>query len=148
MNLLRRGFEPCWRAIRIVTKRRDFYWQILPELWAYAANRIGEVADTVVDIDRAMKAGFNWELGPFEMWDAAGFVDTVEKMRARGQAIPPVVERMVSAGVTSWYRNEGGEFFDVASGEYRPVVEPPGMWSVARVETGARSGREKSRCIA
>ena len=97
----------------------NFYWQILPELWAYAANRIGEVADTVVEIDRAMKAGFNWELGPFEMWDAAGLVDTIETMRRRGQAVPPSVERMVSAGVTSWYRNERGEFFDVASEEYQ-----------------------------
>jgi 3-hydroxyacyl-CoA dehydrogenase len=120
-----------------------FYWQILPELWAYAANRIGEVADTVVDIDRAMKAGFNWELGPFEMWDAAGFVETVERMRARGQMIPPVVERMVSAGVTSWYHNEGGEFFDIASGEYRPVVEPAGTWSVARAKR-ARGVVEKN----
>ncbi len=112
----------------------EFYWQILPELWAYAANRIGEVADTVVDIDRAMKAGFNWELGPFEMWDAAGFIDTIEVMRRRGQTIPPAVERMESAGVTSWYRNAGGEFFDIASGEYRPVMEPSGTWSVARAK--------------
>jgi 3-hydroxyacyl-CoA dehydrogenase len=111
-----------------------FYWQVLPELWAYAANRIGEVADSVVDIDRAMKAGFNWELGPFEMWDAAGFVDTIETMRRRGQAIPGVVERMVSGGVTSWYRSQGEEFFDVAAGEYRPVAEPQGTWSVARAK--------------
>jgi 3-hydroxyacyl-CoA dehydrogenase len=120
-----------------------FYWQILPELWTYAANRIGEIADTVVDIDRAMKAGFNWELGPFEMWDAAGFVDTVETMRRRGQIVPPAVERMVSAGVTAWYRNNGGEFFDVASGEYRPVVEPPGMWSIASAKR-ARGVVEKN----
>ncbi|HZC44517.1 MAG TPA: 3-hydroxyacyl-CoA dehydrogenase family protein, partial [Acidobacteriaceae bacterium] len=77
------------RALLAADPERDkaarFYWQTLPELWAYAANRIGEVADTLVDIDRAIKAGFNWELGPFEMWDAAGFVDTVEAMRRRGQ---------------------------------------------------------------
>ncbi|HVA17042.1 MAG TPA: 3-hydroxyacyl-CoA dehydrogenase family protein, partial [Candidatus Dormibacteraeota bacterium] len=126
------------RALLAANPDRDqaakFYWQILPELWAYAANRIGEVADTVVDIDRAMKAGFNWELGPFEMWDAAGFVDTIEMMRRRGQTVPPAVERMLSGGVTSWYRNEGGEFFDIESGEYRPVVEPQGTWSVARAK--------------
>lgn len=124
------------RALLAANPERDkaarFYWQILPELWAYAANRIGEVADTVVDIDRAMKAGFNWELGPFEMWDAAGFVDTIEMMRRHGQTISPAVERMLSAGVTSWYRNYGSEFFNIASGEYRPIVEPLGTWSVAR----------------
>ena len=111
-----------------------FYWQILPELWAYAAHRIGEVADSVVDIDRAMKAGFNWELGPFEMWDAAGFVETVEKMRARGLAIPEAVERMIASGVSSWYRKQSEEFFDIASKEYQPVVEPSGTWSVARAK--------------
>jgi 3-hydroxyacyl-CoA dehydrogenase len=129
---------PRIRALLAANPDRDqaarFYWQILPELWTYAANRIGEAADTVIDIDHAMKAGFNWELGPFEMWDAAGFVDTVEAMRRRGQIVPPAVERMISAGVTSWYRNEGREFFDVASGQYRPVVEPPGVWSVARAK--------------
>ncbi len=126
------------RALLAADPDRDvaakFYWQILPELWAYAANRIGEVADSVVEIDRAMKAGFNWELGPFEMWDAAGFVDTVEKMRRRGQTIPHVVEGMMSGGVSSWYRNHGGEFFDIASGTYRAVVEPRGTWNVARAK--------------
>ena len=115
-------------------KAARFYWQILPELWAYATNRIGEVADTVVEIDRAMKAGFNWELGPFEMWDAAGFVETVEKMRARGQAIPKTAETMLAAGITSWYRNQGAEFFDVPSSAYRPVVEAPGMMTLARIK--------------
>ena len=126
------------RALLAGNPERDkaarFYWQILPELWAYAANRIGEVADTVVEIDRAIKAGFNWEFGPFEMWDAAGFVETVEKMRARGHAIPKIAETMLSAGVTCWYRNQGAEFFDIALGEYRPAVETSGMVTVAKVK--------------
>ena len=115
-------------------KAARFYWQILPELWAYAANRIGEVADTVVEIDRAMKAGFNWEQGPFEMWDAAGFAETAEKMRARGQRIPAVAETMLAAGVSCWYRNQGAEYFDVSEGAYRPMAEAPGMMTVARVK--------------
>lgn len=115
-------------------KAAKFYWQILPELWAYAANRIGEVADTIVDIDRAMKAGFNWELGPFEMWDAAGFVETVEKMHARGQAIPRIVEAMLTSDIRSWYRNQGTEFFDVFSDTYRPVIEAAGTMTVARTK--------------
>ena len=111
-----------------------FYWRILPELWTYATNRIGEVADTFVEIDRAMKAGFNWELGPFEMWDAAGFAETIEKMRARGQAIPKLVETMLAAGNTGWYRDQGEKFFDVRSGTYRDVVETPGTMTVARIK--------------
>src|SRR5262249_18008448 len=53
-------------------KAAQFYWTSLSELWTYAANRIPEISDTVVEIDRAMRTGFNWEMGPFEMWDAAG----------------------------------------------------------------------------
>jgi 3-hydroxyacyl-CoA dehydrogenase len=114
------------------SKASQFYRRILPELWAYAANRIGEVADTLVDIDRAMRAGFNWELGPFEMWDAAGVAATVEKMRAAGQPIPAAVEKLLGAGGDSWYRNEGREYFDPASGRYKPVPEISGQRSVAQ----------------
>jgi 3-hydroxyacyl-CoA dehydrogenase len=109
-----------------------FYWQVLPELWAYAANRIGEVAETIVEIDRAMQAGFNWELGPFAMWDVAGVPETVATMRAMGLAIPPAVEKLLASGGTSWYRAEGGEFFDVESGAYRPVDQNPELARVAR----------------
>lgn len=114
------------------SKETQFYWRILPELWAYAANRIGEVADNLVDIDRAMRAGFNWELGPFEMWDAAGVRATVEKMRAAGIPIPAAVEKLRTAGGDGWYRNEGREYFDPASGSYMPVPEAPGHASVAQ----------------
>ncbi|MHB8301570.1 MAG: 3-hydroxyacyl-CoA dehydrogenase/enoyl-CoA hydratase family protein [Acidobacteriaceae bacterium] len=126
------------RALLAGNPERDkaarFYWHILPELWAYAANRIGEVADNIVDMDRAMKAGFNWELGPFEMWDAAGVSATVEKMRARGQAVPAVVEKMLASGGTSWYRSGGREFFDVESATYLPVAQTPGLRTLATIQ--------------
>ncbi len=114
-------------------KAARFYWQILPELWAYAANRVGEVADTILDIDRAMRAGFNWELGPFEMWDAAGVSSTVDKMRARGQAVPAAVEKLLGSSGDSWYRKQGGEFFDVTSGAYQAVPKTAGIATVAHI---------------
>ena len=112
-------------------KAAKFYWQALPELWAYAANRIGEVAQSIVEIDRAMKAGFNWELGPFEMWDAAGFVEVTGKMRAAGLPIPAAAEALLTAGGESWYRNDGEEFFDPRNGEYVPVHRNPQLAPVA-----------------
>jgi 3-hydroxyacyl-CoA dehydrogenase len=108
-----------------------FYWQALPDLWAYAANRIGEVTETIVDIDRAITAGFNWELGPFALWDAAGVPQTVEKMRAAGAAIPPAVEKLLASGGDAWYRAQGTYYFDVKAGDYRPVPENPELFSVA-----------------
>ena len=102
-------------------KATSFYRAMLSELLLYAANRIGEVSQTLVEIDRAMRAGFNWELGPFEMWDAAGVPETIERMRAAGMTLPLSVERLLVAGGTSWYRKGGDEFFDPASGAYKPV---------------------------
>ncbi len=108
-----------------------FYWKVLPELWSYAANRIGEVTETLVDIDRAMTSGFNWELGPFAMWDAAGMVAVVEKMRSLAMPIPASVEKLLAAGGKSWYRANGAEYFDVPTGSYRPVKRNPEHASLA-----------------
>jgi 3-hydroxyacyl-CoA dehydrogenase len=58
-----------------------FLWSALSDLWTYSANRIPEISDSIVEIDRAMRLGFNWELGPFELWDAAGVEATVERMK-------------------------------------------------------------------
>jgi 3-hydroxyacyl-CoA dehydrogenase len=111
-------------------KVAKFYWTVLPELWTYAANRIGEVSDGIVEIDRAMKGGFNWELGPFEMWDVAGVRDSVETMRAHGMPVAASVETLLAHG-ESWYRNGGTEYFDVASASYKPVDKPAALSNLA-----------------
>ncbi|HEX4310901.1 MAG TPA: 3-hydroxyacyl-CoA dehydrogenase NAD-binding domain-containing protein [Acidobacteriaceae bacterium] len=118
-------------------KAAAFYWQILPDLWLYAANRIGEISDSVADIDRAMRTGFNWELGPFEMWDAAGISDTAAKLRAQGRSLPPPLEKLLAAGGSSWYRNNGAEYFDPRSGEYAPVESASAVVTLTRAK---RSG--------
>lgn len=113
-------------------KAAAFYWQLLPELWNYSAHRIGEIADDIVSIDCAMKTGFNWEMGPFELWDAAGVQATAEKMIAAGITLAPAVTKLLDSGNTSWYRHDasGVSYFGVASGEYRPVEVPEGTASL------------------
>ena len=69
-------------------------------------------ADDVVQMDRAMRWGFNWELGPFESWDAIGFAEGAARMKKDGIALPKWVDEMLAAGVTSFYRNDGNEFYD------------------------------------
>jgi 3-hydroxyacyl-CoA dehydrogenase len=115
-------------------KAAAFYWQVLPDLWLYAANRIGEISSSVADIDRAMRTGFNWELGPFQMWDAAGVPDTVAKMRAAGKTIPASVEKLLSAGGTSWYSNSGAEYFDPSASAYVPVEPPSAVITLTRAK--------------
>src|SRR5580692_3379946 len=58
-------------------KAGAFLWSALCDLWTYSANRVPEISDSIVEIDRAMRLGFNWELGPFELWDAVGVEATV-----------------------------------------------------------------------
>jgi 3-hydroxyacyl-CoA dehydrogenase len=118
-------------------KAAAFYWQILPDLWLYSANRIGEISDSVADIDRAMRTGFNWELGPFEMWDAAGVVDTAAKLRAQARTLPPALEKLLASGNASWYRHDGAEYFDPRSGDCLPVEPPSAVVTLTRAK---RSG--------
>jgi 3-hydroxyacyl-CoA dehydrogenase len=122
-----------------------FYWPVLTELFTYAANRVPEIADNIVEIDRAMQTGFNWELGPFDMFDAAGVRATTDKMRASGAPISANVEKLLAYaekhGDTnpSWYKDDpsvasGKRYFDPIRGEYAPVVMAEGVMSLAAIK--------------
>src|SRR5215469_7598513 len=83
-----------------------FLWAALADLWTYSANRIPEISDTVVEIDRAMKLGFNWEMGPFELWDAAGVGATVARMKKDGRPVAANVEKLLATGKKGWYQDD------------------------------------------
>jgi 3-hydroxyacyl-CoA dehydrogenase len=126
-------------------KAAAFYWPFLTELFTYSANRLPEIADNLVEIDRAMKAGYNWELGPFEMFDAAGVRATTEKMRVAGAPIAANVEKLLAyadkhgEANPTWYKDDvsvpsGRRFFDSVVGEYKPVVAAEGVTSLAVIK--------------
>ncbi|MGE5206723.1 MAG: 3-hydroxyacyl-CoA dehydrogenase NAD-binding domain-containing protein [Chlamydiota bacterium] len=113
-------------------KAAEFLWAALGDLWTYSANRIGEISDSIADIDRAMRLGFNWELGPFELWDAAGVEQTVAQLKKQGRPVAAKVERLLGAGKKSWYGDDreapsGRDYFDLGAGNCRPVPVPPGV---------------------
>jgi 3-hydroxyacyl-CoA dehydrogenase len=112
-------------------KAARFLWPFLAGMWSYAADRIGEVSEDAASIDRAMQAGFNWELGPFALWDAAGVGWTVERMKALGMAVSPRAEELLAAGQTSWYGKDGRSCLQPASGKLEPVAEAEGHARVA-----------------
>jgi len=101
-------------------------WKATAHTLIYAAKRIGEIADDIVNIDNAMKWGFNWELGPFEVWDAIGVKESVEKMESEGFKVPEIVKRVLTEGEGTFYKKEGAQryYFDFASGTYKPLVLP------------------------
>ena len=87
-------------------KAGAFLWPLLSDLWNYSANRVPEISDSIVEIDRAMRLGFNWKLGPFELWDAAGVETTVARMKKEGRPVAANVEQLLAAGKKSWYLDD------------------------------------------
>lgn len=122
----------------------EFLWKTMSRTFRYAANRIPEIADTIVEVDNAIKWGFGWEIGVFESWDAVGMAESVERMRKEGQAIPANVEKMLSSGATAFYKNEDGShsFYDLVNGEYKPMPDRPGVMILKTVKE--RTGVIKS----
>jgi len=112
-------------------KAAGFLWPFLAGLWSYAADRVGEVAGDAASIDRAMRAGFNWELGPFEMWDAAGVEATVSRMKALGLPVSAPAEALLAAGLGAWYAKDGRECFQPERNRLEPVATAPGHARIA-----------------
>ena len=108
----------------------EFLWKTTSRTLRYAANRIPEIADTIVDVDDAMKWGFGWEIGVFETWDAIGVRESVERMQKEGQNVPESVLQMLANGAETFYRkDENGEkfFYDLTAGEYKEMPERQGV---------------------
>jgi 3-hydroxyacyl-CoA dehydrogenase len=107
----------------------EFLWKTTSRVSRYAAYRIPEIADTIVEIDNAIKWGFGWEIGVFEAWDAIGVRESVERMTKEGQPVPENVQRMLDSGAETFYKSEDGQkfFFDLVAGEYKPMPERPGV---------------------
>jgi len=102
----------------------DYAWRTLRDTLIYTVKRIPEIADDVVNVDNAMKWGFNWEIGPFEMLDAIGVKAFVARAQKDGITVPAALQ-----GVESFYRyNERGrkEYFDLLERDYQPVPLPVG----------------------
>ncbi len=104
-------------------KAGDFYRSTFYQLFAYASNRIPEIADELYKIDAAMNAGFGWEMGPFEKWDALGVADTVKAMEAMDHKPAQWVYDMLKAGIASFYKVEDGKrlYYDIASKSYKII---------------------------
>ena len=84
-------------------KAAKLFWKVTAATAIYSANRLGEIADDIVNIDNGMKWGFMHEMGPFETWDALGVKSSVERMKAEGMKVPAWVDEMLAAGRTSFY---------------------------------------------
>lgn len=105
-------------------KAGNFLWEIHCDLLLYSANRIPEITESLESIDRAMKWGFNWELGPFERWDAIGVRESVKRMKSEGRYVPDSVLEMLDSGRGNFYDKEKGTVYNLASGEVEKLSPP------------------------
>jgi len=122
---------PVEKTVKMVFNGKDAAAELAREYlcnnFIYAANRIPEIAESVVEIDNAMKWGYNHQLGPFETWDAVGIRNAVEVMRKLGKTVPPKVDDMLDAGFESFYtsKKDGLYCYDFETKGYVKVEENP-----------------------
>jgi 3-hydroxyacyl-CoA dehydrogenase len=107
-----RGHEDPGKRMKAMVYAKDegaqLAWRCTADTLIYSANRLPEIADDIVNIDRAMRWGFAWDLGPFESWDAIGVIKSVKKMESEGWTVPAWVKEMIEAGRKSFYAWEDG----------------------------------------
>ena len=130
---LARNIEDLRERLKILVNAGDrsgqFYRQSLFDTFHYAAMRVPEIADSIVAIDNAMKWGFGWENGVFEMWDAVGVERVVADWEKGKRFVPPLVDGLRNAGGSSFYARHDGlsARFDFGSSAYRALEEKPGV---------------------
>jgi len=101
----------------------EFYRKSFYGLFAYVSNRIPEISDAIYKVDDAMNAGFGWEMGPFEVWNALGVKNTIAKMKEEGVEVASWVNEMIEGGNDSFYKIEDGakKYYDIASKSYKTI---------------------------
>jgi 3-hydroxyacyl-CoA dehydrogenase len=122
-------------------KAARFAWKVFANGLIYAVARIPEIADTIVEIDNAMKWGFNFELGPFESWDTIGLTRSVEKMEKEGFAVPEKIQKMLAAGFTAFYKTENGKtfFYDFDAIDYKQLIVSENIVSLQALKGAGRT---------
>ncbi len=121
-------FDPAARVKALAysdDRAGHFAWKVLKKMLLYSASKVPEIADDILSVDRATRWGFNWDLGPFETWDAIGFRKSVEKMTSEGEAIPDSIQKMLSSGREYFYQKKRGKsyYFDLVKGDYARIEE-------------------------
>ncbi|MEN3041480.1 MAG: 3-hydroxyacyl-CoA dehydrogenase NAD-binding domain-containing protein [Bacteroidia bacterium] len=125
-----KGVENLRERLRLIAKSEEPYAQLLKEnmaaLFAYVSNRIPEIADEIYAIDDAVRAGFGWQLGPFEKWDAIGIEEGLSAIQRYGFQPASWVQRMVEKGLTRFYEVRQGRRY-VYSPQREDYIEVPGQ---------------------
>ena len=126
-NKAKKEFKSAGERLKYLVNQHDkagkFLWEIHCDLLLYSANRIPEITESVEAIDRAMQWGFNWELGPFQRWDAIGVPESVRRMEEEGRLVPRSIKKMLDSGRHTFY-NVDGTVYNLAAGNVDTLTPP------------------------
>lgn len=134
-----RKVEPLGERIRLLINADDragqYLYHLHAFLLAYASNRVPEVTDTIVNVDNAQKWGFAHQMGPFEIWDAIGVAETIERFEADGYPVADWVKAMLADGHATFYQRDAqGKvtgFYSPQERDYRPLARDPREIAIA-----------------
>ena len=139
-----RNIEDLGERLRTLVAGEDragqFLWRLLRDFFLYSAQMVPEISDRIVEIDRAMRWGFAFHLGPFELWDALGVQSTVDRMWRDGCTVPASVTRMLTTGAQAFYAaadhagEPGTRYFDLVEGAYRELEKRPGVMALNQIK--------------
>ncbi|MEO6036615.1 MAG: 3-hydroxyacyl-CoA dehydrogenase/enoyl-CoA hydratase family protein [Verrucomicrobiota bacterium] len=123
-----------------------FAWKHLSAVICYAADRLAEIADDVLTVDNAMKWGYNWERGPFEIWDALGVSATADRLSKEGIEVPALVIDLLASGRKSFYEVRDGKrfYFSLTRRDYFGEIESPKAIHLLRLHTANKVVRSNS----
>ena len=118
------------------SREAKFAWDVLSDTLLYTANRLPEIADDILTVDRAMKWGYNWSLGIFETWDAIGPLKSIQKMQQEGRQLPDWVTQFTMHGQGSFYTEQNGQkmMWDVTESSYKAAPERTDLISLERIK--------------
>jgi 3-hydroxyacyl-CoA dehydrogenase len=127
-------------------KANQFLWASLGETCLYAARRVPEISESIVDVDRAMRWGFAWELGPYQVWDAIGVERMAKSFEREAKQIPLLVAKVLASPAKSFYQSEKGHasYFDLATAAPKPVAEPAGIIILKSLKERSKVVQENS----
>ncbi len=114
-------------------KAARYAWKLLSETLLYSARRVPEISDDILSVDRALRWGFSWDLGPFETWDLIGVAESCERLRREGKTLPAIVEKVLASSEKSFYgfAESQGErrrsYFDVGTSMHKPIPARAGL---------------------
>ncbi|MBM4392528.1 MAG: 3-hydroxyacyl-CoA dehydrogenase/enoyl-CoA hydratase family protein [Deltaproteobacteria bacterium] len=147
-----RNAETAAEKAKIILAGTDvaaqFAWSVTADTLIYAANRVGEIADDVVNIDRGMRWGFRWEQGPFQTWDALGVQATADRMEAEGRVVPGWVKDMLASGRSSFYARDGEGSLTFAARDRSAPRVPRSVGQLSLADVKARGGEIDSNVSA